>query len=332
MRRNTSRFIAAALVGLAGWTSSSFGADRCTLKQVAAVPAILSANNRLLINATINGQAVWIQVDTGASVSILSKEFVKRMGMPIVTSRSTFYGLTGRGINEQTRVAKLQLGNTTSNNALFVVAPLGDDGPDSEPVGLFGSDYLQNYDVEIDVAGGKVVLFSPDHCPGTLVYWAPEFFKSNIYYGDSGPVHRPMLDVVVDGKKLRALLDTGAFMSVMRLAVAEDRFDLSLDSPDMQKIGETIGVEGLKIATYAHDFQSMTFGDITLHHPKLLIAPIDSGTRTPNIGSHIRSEAGNVEDLLVGMSLMKRLHLVIAYSENAIYYTIATPPKQAANP
>jgi len=305
------------------------GAASCDLKQIASIPATLSSRNQLLLDAVINDLPVKIQLDTGASVSTLSERFVARAGMPIENSHTSFYGLTGRSIDQQTRVSTMRLGESTSTNALFIVAPTGGDGTTDEPVGWFGSDYLQNYDVEINAAGGKVNLFSRDHCPGKLVYWAPEFFKSDIYYVGTSPVHRPMLDIVVDGQKLRGLLDTGAFMTVMRLAVAQQRFGLSPSSSGMEKIGESVGMEGVKIDTYRYGFQSMTFGEITLHNPKIVVSPINSGAHVNRIGTHIKASAADEEDLLIGMSLVKQLRLAIAYNEKAIYYTIA-PQTQAA--
>jgi predicted aspartyl protease len=296
------------------------------MHMVASIPAKLSLRNQLLVAATIDDTPVAIQIDTGAQSSLLSKKFALRMGMPIEDTQGEVYGLTGEALSQRTRIRSLRLGSTVSSNEAMPLTPIGGDGTTGDPVALFGSDYLQNYEVEIDVAGGKVNLFSPNHCPGQLVYWSPEYFKSSIYYVGNSPLHRPTMDIAVDGKPLRALIDTGAFSTVMRLAVARDRFDLSPDSAALQKLGETRGIEGRVIETYQHMFQSMTFGALTLHNTKMVIAPIDTAARVATIGSHLNRDMGEQPDVLIGMSLLKRLHLLIAYSESAIYYTIAPAP------
>ena len=305
-------------------------AQNCDLKQFASIPATLTADNRLVLDAVINDQPAKIQVDTGASFSALNKAFATRMGMPISNSPEVIYGLTGQALTEHTRVASLRLGNKISTDAMFVLKPTGGDGTDGTPVGLFGSDYLQNYDVEIDVAGGKVNLFSQDHCPGKLVYWAPEFFKTPIYYQTKTPVHRPILNIAVDGQTMRALLDTGTGRNTMRLATASGRLGLSPNTPGMEYVGDIMGVEGRKLPAYRHTFQSMNFGDLTLHNTTMDIVPIDTAANRNALGSHIKVGAEDEPDVFIGMSLMKQLRLVISYSENAIYYTIAAPPKQAA--
>jgi len=316
---------------------SMFAADdaraaaSCELHMVASIPAKVSAQNQLLLEATINDAAVTIQVDTGASTSTISKRFADRLGMPIEDMPGVVYGLTGEALNQKTRVRMLRLGNTVSANEAMVLTPIGGDGTDGQPVALFGADYLQNYDVEIDAAGGKVNLFSHDHCPGQVVYWAPDYFKSKIYYVGQSPLHRPTMDIAIDGKPLRALLDTGAYTDIMRLAVATDRFDLSPGSADMPKIGETKGIEGRALDTYQHTFQSLTFGDITLHNTRMVIAPINTAAHVATIGSRINTGMGDQPDVFIGMNLLKQLHLFISYSENTLYYTIAKP-KQAAAP
>jgi predicted aspartyl protease len=306
-------------------------APSCELHMVASLPATLSAHNQLLVDVAINDEPAKIQIDTGASTSLLSEKFAARMGLPIENMPGVVYGLTGRALDSKTHVQRLRLGNTISSNADFVLMPLGGDGTDGGPIGLFGADYLQNYDVEIDVAAGWVKLFSQDHCPGKVVYWAQDYFKTPIYYPGKGALHRPALDIAVEGRTVRALIDTGAFMTVMRMATARDRFGLSPASSDMQKRAQTGGVDGRKLDTYLHTFQSLTFGDITLHNTLMAITPIDSAAHVATTGSHLNLSRADEPDVLIGMSLLKHLHILIAYSENALYYTIA-PTKQAATP
>jgi predicted aspartyl protease len=311
---------------------AGFAADACAMHQIASIPATVSPQNELLLDATINDVPVKIQVDTGATVSTLSKSFAARIGLPIENMAGYVYGLSGVPLDQKTHVRSMHLGTMTSASETFVLMPTGSDGADGQPVGLFGGDYLQNYDVEIDAAGGKVVLFAQDHCPGQVVYWAPEFFKIPIHYAGNGPLHQPVLEVLIDGKPMRAVVDTGAYANIMRLAAARDRFGLSPDSPDMRKLGVTHGVDGKQIETYEHVFQSLTFGGITLHNTKLVIAPIDTSAHVNSIGSHIKLGAVDDPDLYVGMSLLKQLHIFVAYRENALYFTVASAGRTAKMP
>jgi len=325
------RSIVATGIALALWAPASFAASDCGLKQIASVPIEVTANNLLMMDVTINGIPVKMRVDTGGATSVLNQKFADRAGLPVESMQAAFYGLTGRALDRKTRVETLRLGSAVSRNADFAIMPAGDDGTGGEPVGLFGADYLQNYDVEFDFAGGKMNLFDHQHCVDRVVYWAPEFFKSGIHYATGSILHTPMMNIAVDGKNMLGLIDTGAPTTVMRLATAEGRLDLSLDSPDVHKIGQGTGVEGVKLDTYTHVFKSLTFGDITLHDTTMMIMPINTAAHVEKIGSHLKENATDEPDVLVGMSLLKMLHVYLSYSENALYYTIGKP-KQAAAP
>ncbi|HEV2674041.1 MAG TPA: aspartyl protease family protein [Aliidongia sp.] len=323
----TFRILGCALISVAGlWIDASHAATDCTLKLLASIPAEVTRYNTLVVDVKINDVPVKIRVDTGGVASMVSKKFAERLGMPIEEMPSVLFGLTGKAINQKTRVTTLKMGEAVSRNADFAVMPSGGDGTDGEPVGLFGTDYLQNYDVEFDFAGGKMNLFSPEHCADRVVYWAPEFFKTKIRYQVGGILHTPLINIAIDGKNMLGIIDTGAPSNMMRMASAEDRFDLSFGSIDTPKVGKAYGIEGVKLDRYEHVFQSMTFGDLTLHNTKIEIAPINSAAHVEKIGSHLKESPEDEPDVYVGMNFLTKLHLFISYSENAIYYTIA-PPK-----
>ena len=78
----------------------------------------------------------------------------------------------------------------------------------------------------------------------------------------------------------------------------------------------------------SHTFNSLTFGGITLHNTTMMIADIDMGRGLANTGMHVSGPVDQ-DDLLIGMPLLSKLHMFIAYSEPALYFTLAEPPKLA---
>ena len=315
-----------AVIGLATVERAN-AADNCQLKQIASVPTAIGSGGRILLDVAIDDQPAKLLVDTGAGFSMLDPAYVKRRGLPIIETQTLGYGLTGRGLSGATRIGTLKLGNTVSRNGVFAIGSTGGDGSDDRPVGLFAADYLANYDVEIDPTAGRINLFSQDHCTGNVVYWAKEYFRLPVSLTAGKQLD---VRIEIDGKPLRALIDTGASMSVMRLAVARRLFDISADVPEGQHLSKTTGVDATKIDTFMHVFDSVTFGDITLHNTKMAIAAIDSGKGASNSGSHIGGLVDQ-EDVLIGMPLLRQLHLFIAYSEPALYFTIAEPKPAPAH-
>jgi len=325
-----SRSIAATGVALALWAPASFAASDCGLKQVTSIPASLSAAGELLLDATLNGYPVKLMASTNAEVSTLAEKFVQRAGMPIADLHNhAIYSSGQRTLNERTRISELVLGQAKTSSEGFVISPDGGDGTDGTAVGTLAADYLSNYDIELDLADGKVNLFDHDHCKGQVVYWAKEYLASPIYMSNTGIAHRPQIDIIADGKTLRGMIATGYASTTLRLAVAQDRFDLAPNSADLPKAGTWKDSDGKESDRYSHSFKSFGFGDITLHNSTVVVDPINVAAHLESTGSRLSNANGQQPDLYIGMSLLKQLRLYIAYSEDMIYYTVATP-KQAA--
>jgi hypothetical protein len=110
--------------------------------------------------------------DTGSAVSLLDEGYVNRRNLTAADFRRAAYGLTGKELHGGVRVKELSLGTAIAPDQLFRVGHTGDDGGDGQPVGVFGTDFLGNFDVEIDPPAGWINLFLPNQCPGNVVYWA----------------------------------------------------------------------------------------------------------------------------------------------------------------
>jgi predicted aspartyl protease len=319
-RRFVLSSVALGAVSLLGTTSVSV-AGECQLKQFASIPAAFTANGRIIVDVSLDNTPAKMLIDTGAGINMLGQAFVEERGLKVVESRGGVYGLTGKELHQMTRVSELRLGNAVARNPVFVVGALGSEGSNGGPVGIFGADYLAQYDVEIDPTGGFVKLFSPDHCPGNVVYWTNEYFRLPAHLTAD---HHLEAQIMVDGQELKAMIDTGAPMTTMRLATARDVFGIESVSPGGRAPGQISGVDGVKIEAFRHKFQSLTFGDITLHDTQMMIADIDAGKGAYDFGTRVMGNHTQA-DVIIGMSLLRQLHIFIAYSEPAIYFTVAEP-------
>ena len=316
--RSTAFCAALTLLGSVAAAPPSVAAE-CRLKEVTAIPASFNARGRIVLDAAIDGDPVKLVLDTGSVFDILGESYVRRRGMPIIETRELGFGLSGKELRRVTRISQLNLGNLVARDPIFLVGEVGDDGATAHPVGLFGTEYLAKFDVELDPAAGQVKLFSPDHCPGDGVYWAKEYFRLPVHLTR---YYRLEAQIEVDGKELKALIDTGAQTTTMRLAAAQDLFGIGLDSAGAAPPGKIHGADGVKLDAIPHIFHSLSFGGITLNDTKMIVADIDQGKGTNILGTRIEGNHAQ-PDVLIGMSLLRQLHLFIAYSEPAIYFTIA---------
>ena len=161
--------------------------------------------------------------------------------------------------------------------------------------------------------------FSADHCPGKVVYWqAAAVAVVPMRFVD----HHLNLDVVLDGHPLRAMVDTGAPETTLGMGEASRTFGVAPE-------GENKAFE--------HVFQKLAFEGLEVGNPHIVIIPDKVGSKDPNNSFVTGSRLHRVDDadpsdpvMLIGMNILSKLHLYIAFDERKIYITPASPPPAAA--
>jgi len=191
-------------------------------------------------------------------------------------------------------------------------------------VGILAADYMGNYDVELDFAGGKMNYFSREHCEGKVVYWpAAGVAVVPMRFWD----HHLNLDVMLDGKPVRAVIDTGAPDTTLIAPEAKRLFGLTAESSGTKQIYEDRGEKA-----FEYVFQKLSFEGLEVNAPHVAIIPDKVGSRDANNDFVTGSRVHRVDDrdssdpaMLVGMNILSKLRLYIAFSENKIYVTPAAP-------
>jgi Aspartyl protease len=338
-----------ALAGLALAPATASAADECRQKQIASIPARIAPENQLLIEADLNGQPVGLRLDTGLGISALSRSVVQRLGLPIETSHELRFqyalndvykvfaepgtqahdpGFAGSELTERTRIPRMTLGGAVTEFEEFAVVPIGGDGSDNRPVGVFGNDYLLLYDLELDPAGGKVKLFEQDHCGDRVVYWAREYSTLPIRVD---PATRWVTtDVELDGQHLRALIDTGSEFTTLPLGTAARYYGLDEHSPGVAEAGNDISIEGRSVPRYAYDFKSLKLGDLVVGNPRIMLQTLRMMRHTPS-DTHIARAAEVAPDIIIGENLLRKLHIYFAFKDSVAYFTLVPPPAPATN-
>jgi hypothetical protein len=202
-----------------------------------------------------------------------------------------------------------------------------DDKRQPEFAGIIAPDFLQHFDVDFDFAVNKLNLISQDHCEGKVVYWhAPAVAVVPMQLDRGGHVTFRM---VLDGRRVSAMIDTGASDTLLNLNVARQAFKIDANAPDLEKVGELQG--GYTANIYRRRFKTLTVEGVTINEPMITLLPdlMSKGSESPRTGSLIREEPG-IPNLILGMPTLNKLHLYIAYQERKVYITAANP--QAAAP
>ena len=265
------------------------------LMRKAALDMTMDDTGRITVPVTFNGTKQEMMVDTGASETIVTAHAVEALNLTPHEAPHGLYmqGFGGRIIRSVVDVAEFGFGGMKGKNfQLFV------DSQEMETAGLLGADFLYFFDVDFDFAAAKLNLLSPDHCPGKVVYWTRGAYGTVPFTIDDNHIE---INVKLDGQDVSAILDTGASDTVMSLERASFAFDLDRDN----------------LAKSRHyPFKTLSFGEVSVGNPAILLMR-DRESRVMGRGS-------NSLHMIVGMGVLRRLHLYISYKEKMIYVTPAT--------
>jgi Aspartyl protease len=245
-------------------------------------------------------------VDTGGIASMLSASSVKALHYPIYLvsyGQMVIYG--GARADRYFDARNIDLGGLKAEKMEMFVLP-GGGALSSGEDGVIGPQVLRQYDVDFDFANARLNLFLQDHCPYHVVYWtngpaARVPFKLDEDYHIT-------LHVLIDGKDVDGAIDTGADESVMSLENAEDLFGFDDKSPLLKRVSESD-----QPPAYRYPFKTLALGDVAVETPDLVLIPDWESRMPPGPGR-----------LIIGMDILRQLHLFIAYSEQNLYVTPAS--------
>lgn len=306
MTRNPFVALIVAVCALASLPISATRADApCGLKRAAKLDMTTGSDGRVRVPMTIAGQTFSMLVDTGGVLSMLTPQSVDALDLteqPVPQVRITQYG--GLTIDRFVTAHDIVLGTMKASQLEFLVMPRGGYSPDIG--GLLGPDILKRFDADFDFANGALSLFSQDHCEGQVVYWTHDPY--GVVEFKLNEVGQMTVPVTLDGKEIDAIIDTGATNSAVSLETIEREFGIGEFDLSVRRFrGGDLGRRA-----YRYPFKTLSFQSVTVNHPNLLLVP-DSQSRQPP----------GAPKMLLGMTVLRQLHLYIAYGEHKIYVTPA---------
>ncbi|MET0183277.1 MAG: retroviral-like aspartic protease family protein [Caulobacterales bacterium] len=164
---------------------------------------------RVTTTVMLNGQGPYTFIlDTGANRTVLAPEVVERLGITPTGPSAPITGVTGAHSAQQLRIASLETDAFRRSDVPAIVLGghmLGDAD------GMIGGDGFANLRMSIDLDRR---VFTLEEGGGA----APSGFVS--IPGELRRQHLLVVDVVIDGVRAKALVDTGAEFSLINRALA----------------------------------------------------------------------------------------------------------------
>jgi len=286
------RAITLAFATLAASGAAAADTPSCKLNQIASLPLLDDRLGMPMVQATLGEKQVPMLVDTGGTYSMVSQHLVNELHLSTSRMKGARFSLVNsKDLKDIAEVRPFALGEMTTHEFNFLVLPDGEVGP-RDLAGTIAPDILANFDVEFDFAHQKMNLFSQDHCVGNVVYWTKDW--AEIPFSSPDNLHITV-DMMLDGKPMKADLDTGSSSSFLNGPIANEMF----------------GVEP-KDSSFVHTFKSLSMNGVAMSNPEFVILPDKHS-----------SMIGHYGKMLLGMKQLSHLRLFIAYKEQVLYVTPA---------
>ena len=323
--------LSAALIGGA---IPAMAAECGPLNLITSLDMVAVSGGRPGVAAKIMDKPVTLLIDTGGALSMISRSVVRELGLTVGQAQTEIVNVAGQRSHDQVRLPSITLGTLRQEGAYFMVDPVDAPSDERSFQGVIAPDFLSNVDADFDFGAKKLNLVSPNHCAGKVVYWsapasAPALSVVPFHIDRSGHIGFPLR---LDERRVNAILDTGAYNTAINLDIARRTFKVDTNAPDVEKIGQVEG--GFKADIFRKQFKTLAIEGVTVNNPTIDLLPdlmsAPGGTPRPT-GSLIRDSDNNLPGIILGMNVLSRLHVYVAYKEAKLYIT-AAGAQPAASP
>jgi predicted aspartyl protease len=314
---------AAASVALASaWGAAATEAPGCRFARIAEWPVRIE-HNHLITAGAINGKPVAVLLDTGAMQTLVLRSAAERLELIRWDANGArMYGIGGESVVHRALVDEFRVGQFARTNLQMYVAGERNFGADV----LLGEDFFRQFDVEFDLAANSVRLYRPENCAATLLaYWA----GADVGQVEFDPARdgRPeiALTVEVNGRPIKALLDSGASGSILDKAEAA-RVGVAPDTPGVVAASARGGLGSNSIPSWVGSFKTFTIGNETIRDTEIVFADVFKGAASKRIGSNIPVKVDGLPSMLLGYDFLRSHRVLIAHSQHRIYFTYIGGP------
>ncbi|MBD8900080.1 aspartyl protease family protein [Rhodanobacter sp. DHG33] len=287
-------------------SGAAFAGTSCHLADYGALPVEMEGN-RATTMVAINGQNTRLILDTGAMFNTMSR--ANATDLKLRESMLPF-DLRGSGIGgsfgvELARVRDFGILGATLHNVEFLVG-----GSDSG-MAFLGASFLDVFDLDIDLAHGKLHLMKPSDCGAQpMAYWVTDgrFETADLLSSMNAHDRRSFVEVVINGKKIRAMLDSGSEATLLTRSAAEE-VGIDLSAIGAKAAGRMAGAGAKSLQTWVVPIASYSIGTETISNSKVLVMDgrIGLGEDAP--------------DMLLGVDFFLAHRIYIANSQRKIYFT-----------
>lgn len=290
------RYTLAVLFALAGVARAE---EVCAPRPAAVLTANVDVGDLLVLPAQIDGRSARVLLDTGSDWNLMKARVARELGLRFKRLARPYRDVSGGRIHQYVTARRFVIGGLQFG-ADFVALPNAGQSDNGDYDASVGAAALSNVDVEIDGPRKVVTLHhAQQRCSGRLVHWANEWAEIPFGFGEQVPE----FDATIDGRRIRAVFDTGASRTLMDLSLARRLFGIAPNSPGVVSLGEQVLPSGKRLPFYTFRFKRLVMGGLAFDDVEVVLGEFDAVPFT------------------LGMSEIKQLHLYVAFRRTVIYAT-----------
>jgi len=278
-------------------------ASRCNYAEIAQLP-LRYAGTALqpAVAGVIDGVPAVMLVDTGADANYLTMTATLKRDLPLRVTLNSVHGISGKSRLYTARLKDFSVGTISSSGRkeLSVIKSMASTpGFDA----IVGAPFLLQADFEIDLRAKQIKFFRGQDCDHTpLNYW--EEPATDVPFAQTREHDaNPHFKVLINGKEVDAMIDTGASTSSLSLAAAT-RIGIDVKAPDARLLGNTGGVGVKRVPHWSVPVQSLEIGTEKVGNVRLGV---------------IDSQSEYTVDLLLGQDFLRAHHVLFAMSQKKLY-------------
>ncbi len=316
---------AVAAVALAcGATHAAAQAGKCRFLEIVEWPVRVVANH-IVVDGAINGHAVGVMLDTGATISSIERQSAESLQLPLRDAPGRrIVGIGGEVQAALAVVDEFKLGEVATQSLQLLVT--GDPARRSPWDVVLGEDFLQRFDVEFDLAHDRVRLFQPRDCDNvSLAYWTKEGVAEAAIDAlrDSHP--RIEFTVKVNDRKVEAMLDSGAAVSIIPLADVA-ALGITPESPGVTPAGMLGGMGERRVPMWSAQFASFALGNESIPDIRIAFGDVWKDTALKSLGSNVAKRMTVQEPMIVGADFLRAHRMLVSHSQRRLYFSYVGGP------
>jgi clan AA aspartic protease (TIGR02281 family) len=280
-------------------------APRCTYVEVGNMPLKYVGQGLVpAVDGVIDGAPAVMLVDTGAfQTSLTMNAVVKRDLVMHMTGRYAD-GISGFSRLYAARVGEFAIGPVKSNRKQTNLLVIGETAFTPAYDALVGAPFLLQADMEFDLRAKRMKFFRPLNCAKdkSLAYWKEDAVAVPFEFTrDESP--NPHFTVLVNGKELDAIIDTGASRSFMTLRAAK-RLGIDVKGKDVKRMGFSTGIGSDRAEHWLTPVKTVDIGGEIIQDAELGVVDVQSELDA---------------DLLLGQDFLRAHRVLFAMSQRKVY-------------